>query len=52
MAWDDKAKQIVWVHVYYKYIFIIINISFAIRRLNKYILYGKDFLKARRPPKM
>ncbi len=28
-----------------------INIWFAIRRLNTYILYGKGFLKARRPPK-
>ncbi len=27
-------------------------IWFAIRKLNKYILYGKGFLKARRPPKV
>ncbi len=30
----------------------IINIWFSIRRLNKYILYGNGFLKARRPPKV
>ncbi len=30
----------------------IINIWFAIWRLNKYILYGKGFLKARMPPKV
>ncbi len=31
---------------------IFINIWFAIWRLNKYILYGKDFLKASRPSKV
>ncbi len=31
---------------------IFINIWFAIRRLNKYILYCKCFLRARRPPKV
>ncbi len=31
---------------------IFINIWFALRRLNKYIFYGKGFLKARRPPKV
>ncbi len=34
-----------------KNIFIFNNIWFAIQRLNKYILYGKGFLNARRPPK-
>ncbi len=33
-------------------VFIFINIWFAIKRLNKYILYDKGFLKARRPPKV
>ncbi len=31
---------------------IFINIWFAIQRLNKYILYDKGFLKARKPPKV
>ncbi len=30
---------------------LFINIWFVIQRLNKYILYGKGFLKAHRPPK-
>ncbi len=34
------------------FIIFIINIRFAIRRLNKYIIYGKGFLKAPRPPKV
>ncbi len=31
---------------------MLINTWFAIRRLNKYIFYGKGFLKAHRPPKV
>ncbi len=33
-------------------IYIFINIWFAIRILNKYILYSKGFLKAHMPPKV
>ncbi len=37
---------------FFFFFFFIINVWFAIRRLNKYILYGKGFLNARRPHKV
>ncbi len=46
-----KLFQLYFGEYFIIFIFFI-NIWFAIRRLNKYILYAKGFLKACRPPKV